>query len=91
MHLTRRPNEKTPLPDPPFTQYVCRIHFVACMTSTEARAPKDFAEVIKNFLGNKREHNYKDLLQEMLSGFEAIGCYMSINLHYLKVIQEKRS
>ena len=36
--------------------------FVALMTSKGTRACKALTEVIKNFLGNKKAENYKDLL-----------------------------
>ena len=59
------------------------------MISKEARAWKALTEVIKNFLENKKAEIYKDLLEELLSSFEEIGCNMSIKLHYLKSHADK--
>ena len=47
--------------------------------------------MIKNFLGNKKAENYKDLLEELLSGFEEMGCNMSIKLQHLKSQADKFS
>ena len=59
------------------------------MTSKKTRAWKALTEVIKNFLGNKKAGNHKDLLEELLSSFEEMGCNMSIKLHYLKSYADK--
>ena len=48
--------------------------FVVSMISKEAGAWKALTEVIKNFLGNKKVKNYKDLLEKLLSSFEEMGC-----------------
>ena len=45
--------------------------------------------MIKNFLGNKKAENYKDLLEELLSSFEEMDCNMSIKLHYVKSYADK--
>ena len=43
-----------------------------------------FTNVVKDFLGNKKPHNYKELVAELLSIFQDVGCNMSIKIHYLK-------
>ena len=63
-----------------------------CMSSTsskEVRAWKAFVEVINIFLGNKKADNYKDLLQELLSSFEGLGCNMSIKVQFFKSYADK--
>ena len=64
---------------PHIRQLIKDSSFVSSMTSKEA-----LTEVIKNFLGNKKAENYKDLLEELLSSFEEMPCNMSIKPHYLK-------
>ena len=39
--------------------------------------------MINNFLGNTRADNYKVLVKNMLTAYEALKCRMSIKLHYL--------
>lgn len=74
---------------PQIRQLLKDPNFVSSMSSKEARAWKAFVEIINNFLGNKKADNYQDLLQELLSSFEALGCNMSIKLHYLKSHADK--
>ena len=62
---------------------------MASMTSKEARAWKTLTKVVKNFLGNKKAGNHEDLLEELLSSFEEMGCNMSIKLQYLKSHADK--
>lgn len=50
--------------------------------SKKALGWKAFVKVKNNFLGNKKADNYKNLFQEFLSIFEALGCNMKIKLHF---------
>ena len=43
-----------------------------------------FTNVVKNFLGNKKADNYKELVAELLSCFPDLRCNMSVKVHYLK-------
>ena len=49
---------------------------MASITFKETRAWKALTEVIKNFLGNKKAENYKDLLELLLS-FKEMGYNVS--------------
>ena len=69
---------------PQIRQLLKDTDFVSSMTSVEARAWDAFSAVTRNFFGNKKAANFKELLQELLSSFETMGCNMSIKLHYLK-------
>ena len=40
-------------------------------------------KVVKNFFGNKKASNYKELVANLLSSFEDIGTKMSIKVHFL--------
>lgn len=50
---------------------------------TERRAWDAFANLSKNFLGNRKAENYKDLVDELLSSYKALGCNMSLKIHFL--------
>ena len=54
------------------------------MNPIEARAWMAFTNVVKDFLGNKKADDYKELAAELLSSFQDLGCNMSIKVHYLK-------
>ena len=41
-------------------------HFVTAMTTVEARAWNAFADVIHNFLGDKKADNYREIVEELL-------------------------
>ena len=60
------------------------VNFMSSITSVEARTLDAFCAVIRKFLGKNKVENFIELLQELLSSFEAIGCNMSIKLHYFK-------
>lgn len=57
--------------------------FIKNMNSVEKNAWFSFKAVIENFLGTKRDPNYKTIVFTMLSNFEKLGCLMSSKLHYL--------
>lgn len=57
--------------------------FVAVMTPIEKNAWISFKNVIKNFLGNRKSANYKEIVDEMLKNFHKLGCNMSMKIHYL--------
>ena len=40
--------------------------------------------IVKEFLGNTKAGNYKDFVETLLDSFHALGCNMSINVHFLK-------
>ena len=40
--------------------------------------------VAKGFLGNTKTANYKDLVETLIDSFHALGCNMSITVHFLK-------
>ena len=43
-----------------------------------------FTNVVKDFLRNKKAHNYKKLVAELLSSFQDLECNMSIKVRFLK-------
>jgi len=42
-----------------------------------------FQEVVTGFPGNRRTDNYKDLVEELLSSYQKLGCNMSLKIHFL--------
>ena len=57
--------------------------FINYMDEKQARAWLSFVEVVRNFLGNHRAENYRELVGTMLDAFRDLGCRMSIKMHYL--------
>lgn len=58
-------------------------YFITTMNAVESRAWKGLTGVIQNFLGNKKVDNYQEIVEELLLSLEAMGCKMSIKVHYL--------
>ena len=58
-------------------------HFMARITAVEARAWVAFTNVVQSFLGNKKDDNYEEIVDELLLSLRSLGCRMSIKLHYL--------
>ena len=57
--------------------------FTARMTVAERVAWCSYVSVIREFLGNTKSSNYRNLVDVMLQNFQALGARMSIKLHYL--------
>ena len=53
------------------------------MTAVEKRPWEAFVCVVKNFLGNEKAENYKDVVETMLHSYHNLGCNMSIKAHFL--------
>ena len=54
------------------------------MTGVGKRAWNEFVVIVKGFFGNKNAANYKDLVETLANSFHALGCSMSIKVHFLK-------
>ena len=57
--------------------------FTARMRVNERAAWCSYVSVIREFLGNLRASNYRNLVGVMVQNFQALGVRMSIKLHYL--------
>ena len=55
----------------------------AKMSLVEKRAWQAFRCVVEGFLGKNKMPNYKYLVEDLLAKFCALGCRMSIKMHYL--------
>jgi len=50
---------------------------------TERNACLSFKRICKDFLGNHKAANYQDVVQDLLSSYKAMGCNMSLKIHFL--------
>ena len=57
--------------------------FSTKLNSTKRRAWKTFENICRNFLGNEKAQNCSETVQEPVSSHSAMGCIMSLKLHFL--------
>jgi hypothetical protein len=57
--------------------------FSTKVNSTERRAWKASENACRNFLGNDKEENYSETVQELISSHNTMGCNMSLKLYFL--------
>jgi len=43
-----------------------------------------FKRIFKDFLGNHKAANYQDVVQDLLTSYKAMGCNMSLKIHFLE-------
>jgi len=53
------------------------------LIATERRDWEAFENAHRNFLGNEKVENYGQILQDLISSYSAMGCRMSLNLHFM--------
>lgn len=53
------------------------------LNQKELAAWKAFVKVVNGFLGNRKEENYKTLVVDLLETYNAMGCRMSLKIHFL--------
>ena len=53
------------------------------LNETERNAWLSFKRICKDFLGNHKE-NYQDVVQDLLTSYKAMGCNMSMKIHFLE-------
>ena len=58
-------------------------HFNSILCGSEKIAWNNFHRVVDSFLGNKRAENYRELVEDLLSSYQAMGCNMSLKIHFL--------
>jgi len=54
------------------------------LTETERNTWLSFKRICKNFLGNHKAANYQDVVQNLLTSYKAMGCNMSLKIHFLE-------
>ena len=47
--------------------------FPKLLSPIEAAAWNSFRLVVENFLGNNKSHNYKDIVEDLVKNYEAMG------------------
>lgn len=68
---------------PDIRQLLNDDNFELTMDNLQLAAWKAFRSICKDFLGNHRSPNYMDIVQELLQSYEALGCKMSLKVHFL--------
>ena len=70
---------------PQITQLFTDQYFDTILNSTERRACRVFENVCRNFLGNEKRGggNQSKIVQELISSYSAVGCNVSLKLHFL--------
>jgi hypothetical protein len=53
------------------------------LNETERNAWLSFKRICKDFLGNHKAANYEDIEQDLLTSYKAMGCNMSLKIHFL--------
>ena len=53
------------------------------MRNVEKKAWLSFAEVVSKFLGNTKDSDNQNIIENMLACLEALGCCMSLKVHFL--------
>ena len=54
------------------------------MNELKSRAWEAFSNIVSNFLDSKKASNYKDLVNELVESYHALGCNLSIKNHYVR-------
>lgn len=68
---------------PQITQMLESHDLESKMTLLEKNAWEAFRLVVTGFLGNNKQENYKQLVDNMMEHYHHLGCRMSIKMHYL--------
>ncbi|UYV60522.1 hypothetical protein LAZ67_1001408 [Cordylochernes scorpioides] len=58
-------------------------NFQNSLNKVEAAAWNSFRNVCKNFLGSVKVENYRDIVNDLLLSYKALGCNMSLKIHFL--------
>jgi len=54
------------------------------LNETERNAWLSFKRICKDFLGNHKAANYQDVVQDLLNSYKAMGCNLSLKIHFLE-------
>jgi len=54
------------------------------LKETERNAWLSFKRICKEVLGNHKETNYQVVMQDLLTSYKAMGCNMSLKIHFLE-------
>lgn len=68
---------------PDIRKLISDAAFAETMSEKEKETWDSFKDVVLEFLGNRRDENYKDIVTRMLNAFKEQGCNMSLKVHFL--------
>lgn len=68
---------------PQIRQVLKDEHFDSILEDKEKEAFMSFKSVCANFLGNHKAENYVQIVEKLLSSYQAMGCNMSLKIHML--------
>ena len=68
---------------PDIRRLIADQEFHNTMTDPQKEGWIAFKEVIKKFLGNIKDPDYKKIVGRMLKAFQAVDCLMSLKVHFL--------
>jgi len=54
------------------------------LNETERNAWLSFKRICKDFSGNHKAAKYQDVVQDLLTSYKAMGCSMSLKIHFLE-------
>jgi len=54
------------------------------LNDTERNVWLSFKKICKDFLGNHKAAKYPDFVQDQLTSYKAMGCNMSLKIHFLE-------
>jgi len=54
------------------------------LNETGRNARLSFKKICKDFLGNHKAAKYEDVVQDLLTSYKAMGCNMSLKIHFLE-------
>ena len=57
--------------------------FLSNMMNVEKKAWLSYIEIASKFFGNTKDSDYKKFVEYMLACFEALGCCMTLKVHFL--------
>ncbi|UYV60357.1 hypothetical protein LAZ67_1000940 [Cordylochernes scorpioides] len=58
-------------------------NFQNSLNEVEEAAWNSFRNVCKNFLGSVKAENYRDIVNDLLLSYKALGCNMPLKIHFL--------
>jgi len=69
---------------PQIREHMQYRQFEEDLNKTERSAWLSLKRICKNFLGNYKAANYQDAVQDLLTSYKAMGCNMSLKIHFLE-------
>jgi len=54
------------------------------LNENERNACFSFKRICKDFFGNYKTGNYQDVVQDLLTSYKAMGCNVSLKIHFLE-------